>query len=396
MNNSIIDEARIDAFLSRGVENVFPSKEFVKAKLMAGKPLTMYLGIDPTGPSLHLGHAIVLKKMREFQDLGHKLILLIGDFTGMIGDPTDKSAARKRQTRNEVLANAKLYKSQASKIIRFSGSNAAELKYNSKWLAKMSFEEVVELTSHFTVQQMLERDMFERRVEDGRPVNLHEFLYPLMQGYDSVALGVDGEIGGNDQTFNMLVGRTLMKEMLGKEKFVITMKLLVDPTGKKMGKSEGNMITLEDSPSEMFGKVMSWTDEMIRPGFEILTNVPMEEIVVAENAGTNPRDLKDRLAREIVSFFFNKEEAAAAAEGFKKMFQAKEAPEEMVEFKVNGKKKIIDVLAESGIVESKSEARRQIEHGGVKVDGRIVSDINIEVSSGAVIQKGKRHFIRII
>ena len=393
---SVADEAKIDAFLSRGVENIYPSRDFLKAKLMKGEPMTLYLGIDPTGPSLHLGHAIVLKKMREFQDLGHKLILLIGDFTGMIGDPTDKSAARKRQTRDEVLANAKLYKDQASKIIRFSGLNAAEIKYNSKWLAKMPFASVVELAAHFTVQQMLERDMFETRISEAKPIYLHEFLYPMMQGYDSVALDVDGEIGGNDQTFNMLAGRTLMKEMLGKEKFVIAMKLLVDPAGKKMGKTEGNMITLQDAPADMFGKVMSWTDGMIRPGFEILTSVPMNEVEAKEKAGINPRDLKDSLGREIVSFFFGKEEAAAASEGFRKLFQAKEAPEEMQEFKIHEKKKVIDILAESGIVESKSDARRQMEQGGVKVDGSVVSDINAEVSAGAVIQKGKRFFIRIV
>ena len=241
------DHQQIEHFLTRGVEKVFPSADFVQARLKEGKPLTMYLGIDPTGPSLHLGHIVALRKLRQFQDLGHKVILLIGDFTGMIGDPSDKSATRQRLTRKEVLQNAKLYKTQASKILRFSGKNAAVLKYNSKWLAKLSFEDVVELAAHFTVQQMMARDMFDRRMKENKPISISEFMYPLMQGFDSVAMKTDGEIGGNDQTFNMLAGRTLMKEMHHKEKFVVTMKLLVDATGKKMGKTEGNMITLGDS-----------------------------------------------------------------------------------------------------------------------------------------------------
>ena len=281
----------------------------------------MYLGIDPTGPSLHLGHIVALRKLRQFQDLGHKVILLIGDFTGMIGDPSDKSATRQRLTRKEVLQNAKLYKTQASKILRFSGKNAAVLKYNSKWLAKLSFEDVVELAAHFTVQQMMARDMFDRRMKENKPISISEFMYPLMQGFDSVAMKTDGEIGGNDQTFNMLAGRTLMKEMHHKEKFVVTMKLLVDATGKKMGKTEGNMITLGDSADEMFGKVMSWTDGMIRNGFELLTDVSLDEIDHAL-ANQNPRDVKMRLAETVVGSFLKAKQQKPRKKGLLPRFRS--------------------------------------------------------------------------
>jgi len=295
------DKAAIESFLGRSVENVFPSREFLEARMKEGKPLSLYVGVDPTGPSLHMGHAIWLRKLAQWQKLGHKAIVLIGDFTAMIGDPTDKGAARKQLTREQVLENCKTYKEQASKFLRFEGENAAELKFNSEWLGKMNFADVLDLASRFTVQQMLERDMFERRVEEKKPIYIHEFMYPLMQGYDSVAMGVDGEMGGNDQTFNMLAGRTLMKDMAGKEKFVVAYRLLTDPTGKKMGKSEGNMITFQDSPDDMFGKVMSWTDGMIVAGFELCTDVPMDEVARVEASlaedGSNPRDAKARLAK---------------------------------------------------------------------------------------------------
>jgi tyrosyl-tRNA synthetase len=392
------DQEKIDAFLVRGVENVLPSHEFVASRLKEGKPLTMYLGIDPTGPTLHLGHAIVLKKLREFQDLGHKVILLIGDFTGMIGDPTDKTATRKRLTKKEVLANAKKYKAQAGKIIRFTGLNKAELKYNSKWLGKMTFADVVELASHYTVQQLLERDMFEKRVAEGKPVHLHEFLYPLMQGYDSVAMDVDGEIGGNDQTFNMLAGRTLMKELKKKEKFVIATKLLTDPTGKKMGKSEGNMITLEDSPEDMFGKIMSWPDGMIVPGFEILTRVPMAGI--EDQAKADPRAMKAKLGQEVVAFFHGEGAAAKASARFASTFQKHEVPSDIPEFVVKVEKiGVIDLLVATGLASSNGEARRLIDGGGVKADGQVVSGYDASVSptaEGIVIQKGKRHFVRAV
>jgi tyrosyl-tRNA synthetase len=389
------DEAKIEELLTRAVEKVYPSRDFLKSKLASGERLTLYLGIDPTGPTLHLGHMIPLMKLREFQDLGHQAILLIGDFTGMIGDPTDKSAARKRQTRKEVLANAKLYKKQASKILRFSGANAAKLMYNSKWLAKMNLAQFLEVAGYTTLQRIEERDMFEKRKEEGKPVFTPEFLYPIMQGYDSVAMDVDGEVGGNDQTFNMLMGRDLLKSMKGKEKFVIATKLLTDPSGKKMGKTEGNMITLLDSADDMFGKVMSWTDEMIRPAFEILTRVPTEEIAKIVKA-PNPRDAKERLAKEVVAFFFGKKKAEAAAKNFQRMFRQHEAPEAMNEFPVHGKMKITDVLVESGLASSKGEARRLMEQGAISVGHIVVKDITAETTAGVIIKKGKRHFVKTV
>ncbi|MEI7512907.1 MAG: tyrosine--tRNA ligase [Candidatus Uhrbacteria bacterium] len=399
MSKVSTDKNAINWVLNHAVENVYPSKAEVQKMLEAGKQLTVYFGIDPTGPTLHLGHFINLRRVKLFQDLGHKVILLIGDFTAMIGDPTDKGAARKQLTREEVLANAKLYKEQLSRVIDFTGPNAAELRFNSEWLAKMSFADVVELASHFTVQQMLERDMFEKRIEEGKPVYVHEFMYPLMQAQDSVAMNVDGEIGGNDQTFNMLAGRTLMKELKNKEKFVITNALLVDPTGKKMGKSEGNMLALTDSPDDMYGKVMSWTDGMIVPGFNLCTDATDEEVIgIASSikAGENPMEFKRDLAKRIVAWLVGDEAASHAAEQFSKVHQEHARPDEIPELKPAGSMLLVDILVESGLCSSKSDARRQVEQGGVKVDDVVVEDVAMSVKTGSVIQKGKRFFVKIV
>lgn len=390
------DPAKIEKLLSRGVENVYPSRDFLEARLKEGKQLSLYLGVDPTGPDLHIGHSIQLRKLREFQDLGHKIILLIGDFTAMIGDPTDKSAARVRLTREQVLANAEGYKEQAGKILDFGGENPVELKYNSEWLGAMSFADVVELSANFTVQQMLERDMFDKRMKEGKPIYVHEFMYPLMQGYDCVAMDVDGEIGGNDQTFNMLAGRTLMKSMKQKEKFVVANKLLADPTGKKMGKSEGNMIRLSDSSDEMFGKIMSWTDGMIVPGFEILTDEDHTAVQAELDGGANPRQVKARLARAIVTQYFDENEAAAASDRFDALFAKKEVPDDVPEFAVEGEQEILSVLVASGLASSNSEARRLIDGKGVKINGETATSYDQKVAAGVLIQKGKRHFIKLV
>ncbi len=392
-------EQKIADFLTRSVENIYPKREMLLAALESGKKIRVYLGVDPTGPTLHIGHAIPMRKLSELQKLGHEVILLIGDFTAMIGDPTDKSATRKQLTREEVLANCQKYKEQASKLLNFEGENPAKFLFNNDWLGKMSFADVVDLASHFTVQQMMERDMFEKRIEEGKPVHLHEFMYPLMQGYDSVAMDVDLEVGGNDQTFNMLAGRTLMKEMKGKEKMVLTTKLLADANGKKMGKSEGNMIALSDSPEEMYGKVMSWTDGMILGGFELCTDLPMEEVVLigkSMEAGENPVQFKHRLAYEIVKAFLGVVEAESARAHFSQVHKDGEVPADAPEFAVGGGAILVDVLVQSGIVPSKSEARRQVEQGGVKVDGEIAHDIMMMVNAGSVIQKGKRFFVKLV
>jgi tyrosyl-tRNA synthetase len=391
------NEQLIEEILHRGVENVYPNPEFLEKKLKSGEQMTLYLGIDPTGPDLHLGHAIPLLKLRQFQRLGHKVILLIGDFTGMIGDPTDKTATRMRLTAKQVLINAKNYRKQAAKILDFTGKNKVEMKYNSKWLAKMKLEDLTELAAHFTVQRLLERDMFEKRMKAGKPIYLHEFLYPLMQGYDCVVMDVDGEVGGNDQTYNMLAGRDLMKQMKNKEKFVLTTKLLVDSTGKKMGKTEGNMITLSDSADEMFGKVMSWPDEMIVEGYELITLEPVEKVKAAElrlKAGENPKNFKLDLAKSVVETFIGTEEAKAAEENFVNVFSKKEKPEDIEEKEVSSYN-IIDALLETGLVSSRSEAKRTMDQNGIKVNDKTIADYDYELKAGDLIQKGKRFFVKI-
>ncbi|MDO8590635.1 MAG: tyrosine--tRNA ligase, partial [bacterium] len=276
------NDEKIKELLTRGVEHIYPNSDYLTERLKSGEQLTVYNGIDPTGPALHIGHSVILLKLAQFQELGHRVILLIGDSTAMIGDPTDKATARKQLSRTEVLYNARLYKKQASTILKFGGKNPAKLRYNSKWLSKMSLENTFGVLSNMTYAQTIKRDMFQKRIAEGKDLYLHEFLYPMMQGYDSIAMDVDGEVGGNDQTFNMLVGRDLMKKLKNKEKFVVSMKLLVDPSGKKMGKTEGNMVCLNDKPDVMLGKIMSWPDTMILPAFELCTAVSTSDITEVE------------------------------------------------------------------------------------------------------------------
>jgi len=392
------DKEKIEELLSRGVENIYPNREFLEKALRSGKQLSLYTGYDPTAPTLHVGHGITLLKLRDFQKLGHKIIFLIGDFTGMIGDPTDKSAARTKLTREEVLENCKLYQDQASTILDFGGENPAEVKFNSEWLGKMNFADVLELTSHFTVQRLMERDMFQNRIREEKPIYLHEFLYPIMQGYDSVAMDVDGEVGGNDQTFNMLAGRILLKDYKDKEKFVVAGKLLTDNSGKKMGKSEGNMIAFNDSAEDMFGKIMSWTDEMIVPAFEICTRIPMsdvEEIAKELKQGANPRDAKLKLAYEITTTFLGEDAAQKGRVHFENVIQGSGKPEEIPEFSPSAYD-ILTVLVESELCSSKGDARRNIEGGGVKINDEKVENMEAEVKAGDVIQKGKRFFVKVV
>ncbi len=389
----------IDELLSRGVERIFPSKDFLKSRMLKGERLTLYLGIDPTGPTLHLGHLIPLLKLSKFQKMGHKIILLMGDFTAMIGDPTDKTATRKKLTRKEVLENLKNYKTQAGKFINFSGANKAEFMFNSKWHNKMTFSDVLELSSNFTVQQMLEREMFDLRMKEGKPINLSEFMYPLMQGYDSVAMDVDGEIGGNDQTWNMLAGRDLMKTLKNKEKFVFATKLLVDATGKKMGKTENNMVSLDQTPEEMFGRVMSWSDEMIIPGLEIITDVPdsdIEQIKEALSSGKNPRDYKVFLAKELVALCHGEDKAKKAEEVFDLTFSKGVVPEDVLEVSVASGTKIYEILMVNQMIISKSEFRRLCSEGAITntTTNEKVSNPEENVSSGTY-KIGKRRFIKI-
>jgi len=393
-------ENKQEELLKRGISAIYPSVEFLESKLKSGKKLTLYLGIDPTGPTLHLGHFIPIKKMAEFQKAGHQIIILIGDFTAMIGDPTDKKSTRQPLNRKQILNNLKDYKKQISTTLSFKGKNKAKIKFNSNWLGKMKFEDVLSLASNMTVQQMLERDMFKKRMEDGRPVSIHEFLYPLMQAYDSVVMDVDGEIGGNDQTFNMLCGRDLMKTLKNKEKFVITTKLLEDNQGQKMGKTEGNMVALSDSPDEMFGKIMSWSDGLIISSFELCTNVPMSEInqftKLLEQGEINPRDLKMRLAKEIITIIHNENKAKVAEQNFIKTFQKKEVPDQIKKVKAGVDDLLIDVLLSNKVVQSKTEFRRLINEGAISIIDKEEKITQIdELARPAVYRIGKKRFIQI-
>ncbi|MFA4833642.1 MAG: tyrosine--tRNA ligase [Patescibacteria group bacterium] len=402
MAKVITDKDKIEEVLERGVENIYPNREELEKFLLSGKKLRIYNGIDPTG-ELHIGHGVVLKKLRQFQDLGHEVIVLIGDFTARIGDPTDKLSARKKLSKKQVEENSANYKKLIGKILDLKKSNVRFL-HNEKWTNKLRPEDMLELASYFTVSRLLERDMFQERIKQEKEIYVHEFLYPIFQAYDSVTMDVDMEIGGNDQTFNMLAGRTLMRKMKNKEKFVLTTKLLVDSAGKKMGKTEGNMVNLDEKPWNMYGKIMSWSDGLIGIGFEICTNLPFDEAkkMQAElNEGKiNPRDLKMKLAYEIVKIYHGEKEAKAAQDYFIKTIQKKETPDEVKSKKLKVKSiNIVDLLVEVELASSKSEARRLIEQGGIKVDEKVVKDINVKVEAtkdGILIQRGKRQFVRVV
>lgn len=391
-------EKKVDELLSRGVENIYPSKEKLKQLLMSGKKIKLYCGYDPNAPTLHIGHGITIRKLAKFQELGHHVIFLFGDFTGQIGDP-DKLSVRQQITHKQVLENLKGWKKQIQNLIDI---KKVDFKFNSKWLAKLTFTDLIDIAKHFTVQQLISRDMYQERLKIERPIYLHEFFYPLMQAYDSLEMDVDLELGGNDQTFNMLCGRDLVRAVKNKEKAVLTLKLLEDPTGKKMGKSEGNMIELADAPQEIYGKVMSWTDAMIIPALEILTDMPMAEIAEIKKEmdnGENPKKFKMLLAYKVVEVYCGNQAAIAAEESFKQIFEEGLNPDNIPEFKVSSNN-IIDILVETKLAVSKSEARRLIQDGGVKVDQKKVSDENFVITDidadGVVIQKGKRFFAKII
>jgi tyrosyl-tRNA synthetase len=404
MKKVIIDEKKIDELLTRGVEMIYPDKKSFKELLMSGKRIRLYCGYDPSAASLHIGHAISINKMAQFQELGHEVIFLIGDFTGMIGDPTDKSAARKKLTREEVVENSKFYQKQASAYLDFKGDNPAKVLYNSKWSDKLNFKDLIEVASNFTVQQMIQRDMFQKRLKEERPIYLHEFLYPLAQGYDSVAMDVDLEIGGNDQMFNMMAGRDLMKAMGMRNKYVMTLKLLADDKGKKMGKSEGNAVFLDQAPENMYGVIMSWPDGVLGVAFELCTKMTLEEIKKIKNKlkdkNTNPRDFKMLLAYEVTRLNHGKDKADKAQEHFIKTVQKKEVPSQVKSKKLKVKSiNILELLLELEMVSSKGEARRLIKQKGIKLNGEVVENEDVEVKlnkEAKLLQRGKRNFIKVI
>ena len=393
--------------LERYTDKIYPSQRALKERLESGDKLIIYIGVDPTGPHLHLGHATNFILLKRFQDMGHRIIFLIGDFTARIGDPADKLATRKPLSEKEIKENLKTFKEQTAKLINFSGKNAARIKFNSAWLAKMTLEDVIRLSMNFTVQQMIERSMFKKRIAENKPIGLHEFLYPLMQGYDSVAMAVDAEVGGTDQMFNMLIGRELLKRLKNKEKFVITTPLLEHPkTGKKlMNKSEGGLINLDDEPKDMFGKVMALDDEAMFNVARLSTTMPQKKLDGLKKL--KPRDAKLNIASEVVGLYHGNKEAEAARKEFLRVFSKKEAPEEMPKLRIppsprlrraskNNESGIMDLLLMAG-VKSKSEARRLIKQGGVKINDKNVKspDEKPKLKDGDILKIGKRRFFRI-
>lgn len=390
------DKNKIKEFLnSRYIEAVFPSKEKAAEMMGAGKKLVFYWGIDPTGPDVHLGHTTNPLLLKKIIELGHKVILLIGNFTAMIGDPTGKDTTRKVLSAEEVKSNMKTYFEQIRKILP---KGSFEVKYNADWYHKMVVEEFIKLTDYVTVQQMITRDMFQRRLKEDKPISLREFLYPVLQGYDSVAMEVDGEVGGNDQTFNMLVGRDLSKHILSKNKIVITTRLLEDPvTGKKiMNKSEGCYIAINQQPDDMFGKVMAMPDSAILPLFNYATEVANERVAQIKSqleSGENPMAVKKELALELVRIYHGEKVAEKAKENFERVFSEGQLPEDIREINSGGT--ILQTMIIAGIVISSSEGKRLIEQGAVKINDQTVSRWDQKEKSGDIIKIGSHEFLKI-
>lgn len=378
----------IDEVLTRGVEMIMPSKDGLKS-LMEKRKIKLYQGFDPSMPSLHLGNFVGLMKLRQFQKLGHEVIFLVGDFTGMIGDPTDKASARKQLTREDVLKNCESWKAQAGKILDFQGDNPAKILFNSEWSDKVSFKDLIEITSNFTVQQMIERDMFQERIKNKKPIYLHEFLYPVAQGYDSVVMDVDLEVGGSDQMFNMMAGRDLMKSMKGKEKFVLGTKLLVDKDGNKVGKTTGNALFLDSTPEKFFAGIMSFPDEVLLISYELLTELPMEGI--NEKISNDPMKAKKDLAFEIVKFLWGEEAAVMGQNYFQKTFQDKMPS---FDIRVTSGGSIASTIAPFTSNSSMSEAKRLIAQGAVDINGLTVNDHSTIINKGDEIKVGKTTFLK--
>ena len=384
----------IDELLTRAVSDVVP-RAVAENKLKTEKKLRIYFGIDPTGAKLHLGHSVPLRKMRAFQDAGHHVILVIGSFTAMIGDPSGRDEMRQELTKEDVQKNFETYIEQAKLILDM---KKLEVRYNHEWLEKLSLRDILGLTSHFTVQQILKRDMFAKRLREDNPISLTEFMYPLMVGYDSVTLDVDCEMGGNDQLFNMLAGRTLQHAYKKRDKFVLTTKLIDGTDGRKMSKTYNNCVYLTDSAEEMYGRILSMPDNLIPLYMECCTDLPMTEVKSAEKAlkdgKENPKNLKMRLAREIVTIYHSADAAVAAEEAFENVFKNKGVPEDMPEYKMKKGESLIDALLGSGSVTSKSEARRLIEQGGVKVNDVVVKSVDAKAEEG-IVKVGKRKFVKL-
>ena len=371
-------------------------EEHLRKELASGRKLRVKFGIDPTAPDLHLGHTVPLRKLRAFQDFGHQAVLIIGDFTATIGDPSGRSEQRKQLSKEEVEKNLKTYLAQAKKVLNL---DKVEIYYNSEWFGKEGLMKLYELTSKVTIQRAMERDDFQKRLADNKDISTLEILYPLFQGYDSVKVKADVEIGGKDQKFNLLMGRRVQRGYNMKEQDIMTTWLIEGTDGsRKMSKSFGNYIGLMEAPESMHGKIMSIPDDLVIKYFQALTDVSGDEIRKMEKelkSGANPRDLKLRLAREIVAMYHSETAAKKAEKNFIKTFSLREMPEEIKKARVKNKN-ILDVLVETGLCPSKSDARRNVEQGGVSFDRLVIKDIKFEIKKSGVLKKGKRHFIKII
>ncbi|MEK7596034.1 MAG: tyrosine--tRNA ligase [Patescibacteria group bacterium] len=392
----IADLNKIQEVLTRGVREVI-EKDHLERRLRQGEPLRVKFGIDPTAKDLHLGNAVALWKLKEFQDLGHKIVLIIGDFTARIGDPSGRSAERKTLTEKEIKENMKTYKKQIGKFLDL---KKAEIIYNSQHLSKLSFAEIYRIAHFFSVNQIFERDMFQERRKTGRPVWLHEFFYPVFQAYDSIVVKADIEIGGSDQLFNMMMGRQLQSRFNQPAQDIITTKLLVGIDGvKKMSKSYGNYIGIQESSNEQYGKIMSIKDELIGEYFELCTFLPKEEIEQIkkklENKKINPRDAKMRLAREIVKIYHHEKAAGRAEENFKKIFQKGAWPEKMPEVFIKSPIKLSKILLAQKIIPSNAEFRRLVKSRSVEIDQKTVSDVNLIISGPAAVRIGKFRFLKV-
>jgi len=393
---------KIDQLLTKRVERIYPTKQELEKVLRSGKKIKLYQGFDPSSANLHIGHLVGLLKLAEFQEMGHEVIFLIGDFTGMIGDPTGKGSARRKLTKEEVLTNAREYRKQAEKVLNFEGENGVKILFNSSWNEKLSFGDVLELFSNVTVNQLVERDMFQERFKKGGEIWFHELCYPIIQGNDSVAMKIDLEIGGSDQMFNMMMGRHLVKKILNKEKYVLTTPLLCDEKGNKVGKTEGNAINLADKPEEFYGKVMAIPDEAIVPCFEMITRVvdgEVEKIRKEMKEGVNPMKVKKKLAYELTKMLNGENEAKRAEEYFEKIVQKKDLPNEVGEVEIEkGKVDVIKLMIKNKLVRSNKEGKRLVEQGGVSINGTRLDtgSLTIEVVDGMILKIGKRKYIKLL
>ena len=389
--------------LLRGAEGVYTADELRQRLIkssQSGKPLRVKLGMDPTSPDIHIGHSVVLRKLRQFQDLGHKAVLIIGDYTARIGDPSGQDSTRPMLSAEQIQENAKTYFQQAGKILDTSAGKL-EIRYNSEWLSKLTMMELIKLTSKKTVAQMLQRESFKKRLQTNQDIFLHEFLYPILQGYDSVMVQADVELGGTDQTFNNLVGRDIQRHYGQEPQIVIVMPLLVGLDGvEKMSKSKGNYVGITDPPNDMFGKIMSIPDSLMENYFTLLTDIPEEKIAeLLDPTKTHPRDAKALLARKIVAQYYDEKTAVAAAAEFDRVFSKRQPPSEMPEIVVDSDKiDIVKLIIQAGFADSNSQARRLIAQNAVSIDDEKITDINalVNVRTGQILRVGKRRFGKIV